>query len=164
MISQVAFLTRIVQVECYLFLLNNKYARSHKQLYQKRGNAVPIFDISEKQLRSSVNEDWQKMEGGALVCVVGESLKMSTIYRIEHIDTVDHDEEFGDQFVVWGDLVAKFVNELSYTSMLNKHSVNHPRLRDNKFPIGFNVADLGKQMSSVEVRTRDGVITLGSLE
>jgi hypothetical protein len=48
--------------------------------------------------------------------------------------------------------------------MLNMHSISHPRLKNNKFPIGFNVADLSDQLDSVEVKVRAGKIKLGMLD
>ena len=50
------------------------------------------------------------------------------------------------------------------TTLFNKHDITHPHLPDNKFSIGFNVANINSALDSLEVRTKLGVTNLGKLE
>ena len=147
-----------------MFILNNIHGRDHNKLYGKNPDQSPaIFDITEKQISSAINSEWNEMQPGDLVCVIGNSYKMSTVYQIRSIEEVGKDEEHGKIILVRGDVVAKFANESGYSETLNKHNVQHKRLKNNMFSIGFNVANLKSQMDSAEINTRFNASTIGEL-
>jgi hypothetical protein len=153
------------KVKTKLFILNNIRGRDHKKIYGRaEGQALAIFDISEKQINSAINSDWKEMKPGDLVCVIESSYKMSTIYKISSIEQVGEDKEEGKIFLVRGEIVAKLPDESEYTQTLNKNNVKHERLKNNTFCIGFNIANLKTQMDSAEVKTKLNARTIGELK
>jgi len=149
-----------------MFLLSNIHGRNHREIYQHLdGEGTPIFDISQKQLGLPVNADWCQLKAGDLVCVVSSSHKMSTVYLVGSVEAADHNEEQGDIFVVKGEVVAKFPQERAYTQTLDRYGVVHARLKNNKFSVGFNVANLGDQLDEAEVRTAGRLVKqIGALK
>jgi len=148
-----------------LFILNNIHGREHKKIYGKsQGQSLAIFDITEKQINSALNYEWKEMRPGDLVCVIGDSYKISTIYQIKSIEEAGTDREYGKIYLVRGDVVAKFEYESGYTETLNKYHVKHERLKNNMFCIGFNVASLESQMDSAKIKTKYKVSTIGELK
>lgn len=146
-----------------MFILNNIHDRPYRLIYPELED--PIFDISDLQLGNKRNSDWYKIEPGCLVCVVTSTRKISTFYKVESkVDSYKYDAESGAQHVILGKVVAKLKPEESMTRILNRNKVNHSMLRDNKFSIGFNVADLGGALNDLQVKTEHGVITLETLE
>ena len=139
-----------------MFILNNTHDRPHYRLYRERTDARPIFDLSSEQLSRAVNSDWYDLATGALTCVVSSSRKLSLIYEVTEVSTATSDDAYDPEVVgqhaVWGKPIARMAQERIYTSVLNKYSVDHPRLPKNKFPNGFNVANLGDQLDSAPIK------------
>ena len=134
-----------------MFILNNMHGRQHHKIYKTQdGQSRPIFDISDKQIKNIINVEWNELKVGDLACVVLESRKMSTIYKIDS-KKEEQDDNGEIQSVVRGHIVGKFEDENEYIDTLNNCHVTHDRLKNNKFPIGFNIANLGDQLDAVKV-------------
>lgn len=149
-----------------MFILNNIHGRDHKGLYpQSGGQGHAIFDITEKQVNSIVNSDWKEMRIDDLVCVVGNSYKISTIYKINTIDAVGlAGEGYGEIILVKGEVVGKPLQDLQYDTLLRRHEVKHERLNNYQFCNGFNVANLGSQLDSLKLKSKVNANTLGELK
>lgn len=145
-----------------MFLLCNVHDRDYRAVYLD----IPseIFDISDTQLSNVKNAAWATIGPGAIVCVVTSSRRISTFYRVEaRFKTEVKDEAGNFQYVITGSVVGKLPHDQDMTLLLNKHNVANPYLPGNKFSIGFNVADLGNALDSVELNTNAGRRTVGEL-
>ncbi len=79
-----------------MFLLNNLSNRDHKKLYPRsEGKTSAVFDISQQQIESKTNRDWHELSQGDLICVVGKTGNMSTLYRVDSIENSGVDEGRG---------------------------------------------------------------------
>jgi hypothetical protein len=145
-----------------MFLLCNVHDRDYRVVYPN----IPgvIFDISDAQLSNVKNAAWAAIEPGAIVCVVTSSRRVSTFYRVEAKRKTEVKDEGGNlQHVITGPVIGKLPHDQDMTFWLNKYSVTSQYLPDNKFSIGFNVADLGDALDSVELDTVSGQCTIGEL-
>ncbi|MBA4077342.1 MAG: hypothetical protein C0508_20095 [Cyanobacteria bacterium PR.023] len=146
-----------------MFLLNNIHNRSYRDIYPTISNVV--FDISDSQLKSSKNRDWHKIGAGNIVCVVTSSRKISTFYLIEDSFESDiFDPTEGKQHVITGKVVAKLVPASDMTLLFDQYGVVHCWLPNNKFSIGFNVADLGGSLDALSLTRKMDNVTLGQLK
>ena len=147
-----------------MFLINNMNDRDHRNIYPAdAGESPAIFDLSEKQIASAVNEDWQDLKPGDIVTIITSSKKLSSFYVVKEILDSGVEDEDGKAYIIRGDLIAKSVDEMDFTYILNQHGVSHKRLPDNKFSIGFNIANLGNQLDELPVKTRNGLMKLKDL-
>lgn len=146
-----------------MFLLNNVHNRDYDSVY---ANIARVrFDLSDDQLRNARNSDWGRIHEGAIVCVVTRSMKMSTICRVEQKFKTDVPDDNGSlQHVITGPVVAKLKPEEDMTAVFNRLHVSNKYLRDSKFSIGFNVADLGEQLAALKVWDGSCWTTIGDLE
>lgn len=145
-----------------MFLLCNVHDRDYRSVYPDISSV--IFDISDAQLSNAKNGAWGAIEPGAIVCVVTSSRKVSTFYRVEAKRKTEVKDEAGSlQHVITGPVIGKLPQDQDMTHLLNKHNVVNPYLPGNKFSIGFNVADLGNALDSVELNTNNGRRTIGEL-
>lgn len=149
-------------------MLNNIQGREHQKMYDTvKGQSYAIFDISEKQLTSAANSDWAAMKVDDLVCVVQDTYKMSTLFKIDEIETQTVSEDDQDPYlvhVVRGNVVAKIIDEMHYSKFLALFPIDHLRLKRNKFSIGCKVADLAKQLDSARIKTGKDESTIGELQ
>lgn len=146
-----------------MFIFNNIYDRNYKKIYESENDV--IFDITEKQLNNAKNCEWGEITVGDIACVVGVSRKVSTFYVITEVKGLgDNDEEYGQTFLLRGELIAKSLKDQDMTTLLQKFDVKHKYLPNNQFSIGFNVGNLRDALGSLEVKTRSGVVSLSSLE
>jgi hypothetical protein len=146
-----------------VFLLSNIHDRDYDKIYPDIRNV--LFDISDRQLGNKKNDAWHSINPGAIVCVVRSSRKLSTICRVdERRKTTVSDGSGGYQHIIVGSVVGKLANDEDMTYLLNKYNVSHQYLPDNKFSIGFNVADLGGALASLELKTSNKRCLLGQLE
>jgi hypothetical protein len=151
-----------IRESAQMFLLNNIHDRNYKKFYPD-ANKV-IFDISQKQLSNVKNSPWNDIKQGDIVCVVKGSRKISTFYQVtSKFGLKDNDPEYGETFLLTGEVIAKLENEINMETLLNRLNVEHKYLPDNKFSIGFNVACLSNCFDSVLVKTRSGSVPLGAL-
>mgnify|MGYP001816164750 FL=1 len=147
-----------------MFLINNMNDRDHRNIYPAdAGESPAIFDLSEKQIASAVNEDWQDLKPGDIVTIITSSKKLSSFYVVKEILDSGVEDEDGKAYIIRGYLIAKSVDEMDFTYILNQHGVSHKRLPDNKFSIGFNIANLGNQLDELPVKTRNGLMKLKDL-
>jgi hypothetical protein len=145
-----------------MFLLCNVHDRDYRAVYP--GIPDVIFDISDSQLGNIKNDAWGAIEPGAIVCVVKSSRRVSTFFRVEaKHKTVVRDESGSLQHVITGPVVGKLPQDQDMTFWLNKHNATSQYLPANKFSIGFNVANLGSALDSVELVTSTGRRTIGEL-
>ena len=145
-----------------MFIFNNIHDRKYKKIFSNYENV--IFDLSFTQINNPNNSDWKNIKKGDLACVVTSSRKVSTIYRvldIVHCGEVDGEE--GDIYVLRGVVIAKLASQSDMTALLNKFNVSHRKLPDNKFSIGFNVADLKYQLDALQVQVGKDTISLSEL-
>ncbi len=70
-----------------MYLLNNIHDRDYRKEYPDIRNV--IFDISEKQLKSPKNNDWNNLLEGEIVCVVKSSRKISIFFIVESKKVTD---------------------------------------------------------------------------
>ena len=146
-----------------MFLLNNIHDRPCRDLYPDIGHVV--FDISDQQLHNGKNQDWHKLGGGSIACVVTSTRRISTFYLIaERLATEVVDPVAGRRHVVTGKVVAKLDQAADMAWLLKRHGAGHPLLRGGKFSNGFNVADLGDALDSLLLATRGGPATLGEIK
>jgi len=146
-----------------MFLLSNIKNRDHKKVYPKESDV--IFDISENKLKNTKNAAWNELQTGSLVCVVKSTRKISTFYTVTEIKGLgDSDSEQGETFVLSGVIAAKLVPEFDMRLLFDKLGVVHKSLPSNKFSSGFNIADLGIALDSLEVKTASGPKTIGTLK
>lgn len=145
-----------------MFILNNINDIDYKKYYPNLNNVR--FDISEKQLSSKKNIEWNEIKIGDIVCVVKSSRKINTFIKVTNkYGLGDNDLEFGESFVLIGDVVAKLEPAQDMQLLLNKYKVEHKYLPNNNFSIGFNVANLKQALDSLLVTTRRGQVTLVDL-
>ncbi|MBB1420373.1 hypothetical protein H5200_00335 [Pseudoalteromonas sp. SG43-7] len=145
-----------------MFIFNNIHDRKYRKVFSNYENV--IFDLSLTQINNANNIDWGNIKEGDLACVVTSSRKVSTIYKV--LDIVHCGEvegEDGDLYLLRGKVAAKFESQLDMTALLNKFKVVHPKLPDNKFSIGFNVANLGDQLDSIQVKVGQAKVSLSEL-
>ena len=146
-----------------MFLLCNVHDRDYRAVYPDIPSV--IFDISDAQLSNVKNGAWDAIEPGAIVCVVTSSRRVSTFYRVEAKRKTEVKDEAGSlQHVITGPVIGKLPQDQDMTLLLNKHNVAAiPYLPGNKFSIGFNVADLGNALDSLELNTNNGRHSVGEL-
>ncbi|WJV65261.1 hypothetical protein PCO86_13080 [Pectobacteriaceae bacterium CE70] len=145
-----------------MFIFNNINDREYNKIFTEQKNV--IFDLSDRQIENGNNSEWKDIKCGDVACVISSSRKVSTIYKIEAIKEYGPVlNEEGHLFVLIGKIIAKALPEMDMTNLLNKHGVVHKKLPDNKFSIGFNVANLGTQLDKLNVKTQEGECTLGEL-
>jgi len=146
-----------------MFILNNIHDRKYRGIYPEIKNV--IFDISEKQIKNKKNSAWLELLSGHIVCVVTSSRKISTLFRVSGVEGLgDHDEEGGETFVLKGMVVGKLNKEQKMESLLNQFKVEHHYLPNNKFSIGFNVANLGNALDPLSIKTKNGEMTVHELK
>lgn len=142
-----------------MFILNNINDRNYKVIYKDINNV--IFDISQKQLENTKNKDWFDITQGDIVCIVKSSRKICTFYIVDENKKTDiFEPKDGASHIITGKVIAKTLKEEEMSSILNRLGVEHPYLPNNKFSIGFNVANLHNQMNDLPVKTKDGQTTL----
>lgn len=156
-----------LQGQIIMFLLNNIHNRDYDSVYPHIKGVR--FDLSDDQVNNTKNSDWDKIGEGSIVCVVrrsNESANISTFYRVDRKFKTDVPDENGSfQHVIVGHVEAKLEPPQDMTAVLNKFRVFNKYLPDNKFSIGFNVADLGDHLASLRVTTKGGrEATIGELE
>lgn len=140
-----------------MYILNNIHDRNYRSIYKEIENV--IFDISEKQISNTKNSAWNEISVGSIVCVVRSSRKISTFFRVKSKYGIgDTDPDYGETYVLTGEVIAKLTKEADMTTLLNKYDVTHPYLPDNKFSIGFNVANLGNSLDKLAVGVKGGSI------
>ena len=147
-----------------MFILNNKDNRDYKRIFTEVKGV--IFDLSKKQISNKVNSDWLDISDGDLVCVISASRRMSTIYKVSppmEYGEIDG-EKGGVLYVITGKVVAKIPGEPEMTPLLNKFNAVHERLPRNQYSIGFNVANLGSQLDTLQVKSRTGLVSLADLK
>jgi hypothetical protein len=66
--------------------------------------------------------------------------------------------------LIGGPVIGKLPHDVDMTTLLTKFGVRHPYLPRNVFSIGFNVANLGKALDALTLKTRNGMKTLGELQ
>jgi len=146
-----------------MFLLNNIHDKNYKKCYPTESDV--IFDISEKQLGNIKNVAWSELREGSIVCVVTSTRKVSTFCKVTAIKALgDKDADCGETFLLFGVVIAKLMPESNMGLLFSKFSVKHQHLTNNKFSIGFNVADLGSVLDPLKVKTRSGVKSVGELK
>ncbi|MDX2321015.1 MAG: hypothetical protein QNK26_10525 [Moritella sp.] len=146
-----------------MFLLNNIHNRNYKKCYPTESDV--IFDISEKQLGNVKNTAWKELREGSIVCVVTSTRKVSTFCKVTAIKGLgDKDPDSGETFLLFGVVIAKLMPESNMGLLLSKFSVKHQYLPNNKFSIGFNVAELGSALDPLEVKTRRGIKSISELK
>lgn len=146
-----------------MFLLNNLHDRQCRDLYPDIDHVV--FDISDYHLGNGKNHDWHKMAAGSIACVVTSTRRISTFYLIAaRMATEVADPVAGRLHVVTGKVVAKLEQARDMSWLLKRHGASHPLFRGNKFSNGFNVADLGDALDSLQLATRNGPATVGQLK
>ncbi|MFT5807908.1 MAG: hypothetical protein ACI9LG_002208 [Moritella dasanensis] len=146
-----------------MFLLSNIHNKNYKKSYPTESEV--IFDISAKQLGNIKNAAWKELQEGSIVCVVTSTKKVSTFCKVTAIKGLgDGDSDGGETFLLFGVVIAKLMPESNMGLMLSKFSVKHQYLPNNKFSIGFNVADLGTALDTLQVRTRRGSESVGDLK
>lgn len=142
-----------------MFIFNNIHDRKYRKVYPNYKNV--IFDLSLIQINNANNVDWGNIKEGGLACVITSSRKVSTIYKV--LDIVHCGEvegEDGDLYLLRGKVAAKFESQFDMTTILNKFNIVHPKLPNNKFSIGFNVANLGHQLDSLQVQVGQAKVSL----
>jgi hypothetical protein len=145
-----------------MFILNNIHDRDYKGFYPDVNKV--IFDISQKQLSNVKNAPWNDIKKGDIVCVVTSSRKISTFYQVtSKFGLKDNDPEYGETFLLTGEVIAKLEKEINMETLLNRLNVEHEYLPDNKFSNGFNVACLSNAFDSVLVKTGSGSVQFGAL-
>lgn len=145
-----------------MYILNNINDRQYRKEHPGISNVV--FDISEKQLKSSKNNDWNAITAGSIVCVVKSSRKISTFFVVESNTRAETaDQEQGVAYVITGRVIAKLVNDENMTTLLNRHGVTHPHLPKNKFGVGLCVANIGDGLDNLSVKIAGGVANLGEV-
>lgn len=146
-----------------MFLLSNIHNKNYKKCYPTESDV--IFDISEKQRGNIKNAAWNELREGSIVCVVTGTKKVSTFCKVTGIRGLgDNDSDGGETFLLFGVVIAKLMPESNMGLMLSKFSVKHQYLPNNKFSVGFNVADLGTALDTLQVRTRRGSESVGNLK
>ena len=145
-----------------MFLLCNVHDRDYRAIYPDIPDV--IFDISDSQLSNVKNDPWNAIEPGAIVCVVKSSRRVSTFYRVEAKRKTHVKDEAGDaQHVITGPVIGKLPQDQDMTFWLNRYNVTSRYLPANKFSIGFNVANLGDALDSVELNVGGTRRTIGEL-
>jgi len=146
-----------------MFLLSNINNKDHKKAFPEESDV--IFDISAKKLSSSKNSAWHELSVGSVVCVVKSTRKVSTFYTVTSIKGLgDSESKDGETFILSGVITAKLVPEFDMRLLFDKLEVEHKSLPSNKFSSGFNIADLGVSLDSLEVKTSSGPKTIGKLK
>jgi len=146
-----------------MFLLSNIHNKNYKKCYPTESDV--IFDISEKQRGNIKNAAWNELREGSIVCVVTGTKKVSTFCKVTGIKGLgDSDSDGGETFLLFGVVIAKLIPESNMGLMLSKFSIKHQYLPNNKFSVGFNVADLGSALDTLQVRTRHGSESVGNLK
>jgi len=146
-----------------MFLLNNIHDRNYKKCYPTESDV--IFDISEKQLGNVKNTAWNELREGCIVCVVTSTRRVSTFCKVTAIKGLgDKDSDCGETFLLFGVVIAKLMPESNMGLLFSKFNVKHQYLPNNKFSIGFNVADLGEALDPLKVKTRRGIKTIIELK
>lgn len=147
-----------------MFLINNMHDRNYRNLFPADpGQSPAIFDLSEKQIANAINEDWKDLKPGDMITIITSSKKLSSYFVVREILDSGMEDEDGKTFINRGDLIAKSVNEMDLTYLLNQYGVSHKRLPKHRFSIGFNIANLGNQLDELPVKTRTGQVKLGDL-
>ena len=145
-----------------MFLLNNIHDRPYRQLYSKPNI---LFDISQSQLGSAKNADWEKIAPNSIVCVVNSSRKISAFCVVSSREPIELPGDPDQNFALLGSVVARLATDIDMATLLNRFGVQHPYLPGNKFSIGFNVADLGSALDELVLqRKSDARTTLGELK
>jgi hypothetical protein len=145
-----------------MFILCNVHDRNYRAIYPDIPNV--IFDISDAQLGNAKNDAWHAIVPGNIVCVVKSSRRISSFYRVEaKRKTEVKAEADGFRHVITGKVIGKLPQDQDMTFWLNKHKVTSQYLPANKFSIGFNVANLGDTLDSVELVTKNGQHTVREL-
>jgi hypothetical protein len=138
-----------------MFIFSNIHERQYKKIYPDIQKV--IFDICDKQLNSQKNADWHNIIAGDIACVIRSSRKLSTFYKVRSIEASDIvDPQDGTSHVLIGEIVAKAEVEQDMELVFNRYGVHHRYLPNNKFSIGFNVADLGDALDALPVRSSQG--------
>ncbi len=145
-----------------MFILSNIHDRPYRSVYPNINNV--IFDISDKQLDNAKNRDWKSITKESIVCVVRSSRRISTFFQVEENIRTNNSSEDGYAHVLIGKVIAKILKDEEMDSLLNRFNIHHPYLPNNKFSIGFNVADLGDQLGQLIVKSKDGEVRLESLD
>jgi hypothetical protein len=146
-----------------MFILNNMHDRKYGEFYKDIKKV--IFDISEKQIENKINQDWNLITEGSVVCVLASSRKISTFYRVENkFKTSIVDQKRGNLNVIVGSVIAKLQNEREMTPLLNKYKVLHGKLPGNKLKIAVNVINLENLLGELNLKTASGFCTLSDLE
>lgn len=145
-----------------MFLLCNVHDRNYRAIYPNIPNV--IFDISDAQLSKIKNDAWHAIEPGTIVCVVKSSRRISSFFRVEAKRKTEVKAEGGGfRHVITGTVIGKLPQDQDMTFFLNKNKVTSQYLPANKFSIGFNVANLGDALDSVELITDNGQRTIREL-
>ncbi len=138
-----------------MFLLNNIHDKNYKKCYPTESDV--IFDISEKQLGNIKNVAWGELREGSIVCVITSTRKVSTFCKVTAIKGLgDKDADCGETFLLFGVVIAKLMPESNMGLLFSKFNVKHQYFTNNKFSIGFHVAELGSVLDSLQVKTRSG--------
>lgn len=146
-----------------MFILNNIHDRSYQDVYPEINDV--IFDISEKQLSNIKNSSWNEISKGSIVCVVKNTRKLSTIFRvISKYSLNDSDPQYGESHVLIGEAVAKLEKDTDMEILFNKYNIENKYLPNNQFSIGFNVANLGSSLDQVLVKTKKGSSNIAQLK
>ena len=144
-----------------MFLLNNIRDRRYRPEYPDHVGV--FFDISDAQLANAKNSAWNEIKPGDIACVIRSSRTFDTFYRVEQKLKTDKVDEDGAAHVLIGSVIAKMVDSTGMQILLKKFSVKHPLLPKSQFIVGFNIANLGTALDALEVKTRDGNVTIGEL-
>jgi hypothetical protein len=148
-----------------MFIFNNIAGKEYQKIYVRNEEQLPvIFDIFDWKLKREVNSQWNEIKVGDLACIVSSSSNMSRIYKIASIESVKKNEDNEKCLLFRGQVIAQIPEVYRYTLTLNKYGVKHEKLKNNRLPIGFAVANLGSQMDSVKVKTQLVAETLGELK
>ncbi len=146
-----------------MYIFNNIHDRDYKSEYPEETKV--IFDISEKQIGNAKNSDWSSLTSGDIACVVTSSRKISTFFKVTEIKGLgDSHPTDGETFILRGEVVAKLPKEDDMQKILTKFKVQHKYLPKNQFSIGFNVANLGRLLDGLGVKTREGLQLLSTLD
>jgi len=140
-----------------MYILSNIQNRNYREIYPDIEDV--IFDITDTELKNKRNKDWHGIKEGSLVCVILASKKVSTFYKVNAIMDVSLlDEENGNSHILTGEVVAKSSDREDVTMLLQKFSVQHQSLPNNKIGAGFKVADISGSLDELEITTADGEI------
>lgn len=130
-----------------MIYFNNLKGRNYNKAYgeiasnQQADSDPIIFDLDDRQVELSVNEDWQRVIPGQMAMVVQGGEKLSTtVYKITAIERKKDLATNTESFIVRGSVLSKLsVKGSRYNISFMLHGIEHKRLTDGCFQRGVNL-------------------------